>query len=100
VSAWSVAVQLKICVKIKDGREKTDKLSIEKKNIPALQFLIQESSSLKEKIRTSVDGSFTLEHPKVRTNIHLKFCLKAVSSEEGISMIEKTVNILNTHRNC
>lgn len=95
VSAWSVAVQLRICVKTKDGREKTEKISIEKMNIPALQFLIQESSSLKEKIRTSVDRSFTLEPPKVKTDcIGLKFCLKAVSNEEGISMIEKTVVFL------
>jgi hypothetical protein len=40
VSAWSVAVQLKMCVKTKYGRENTEKIPIEKRNIPALQFLI------------------------------------------------------------
>ena len=94
MSAWSDAVKLKMCVKTKDGGENIEKIPIEKRNIPALQFLIQESSILKEKIRTSVDRSFTLESPKVKTDIHLKFCLKAVSSKEGISMIETTVDIL------
>lgn len=94
---WQKPVQLKINIKATDG-VLSDTSPIAERAIPQLQYLIEESTILKEKMRNSVDKSFKFEckMDNETKGMKLKLSLTSPKKADGTEIRAKTLETLTS----